>query len=425
MRRWLLLAIAGGLASGVTLGLGPLAAGAQSDAGARLTTFDASASADGVRVGVFVAGAPLANQVVDLGGPTAQALLNSLGRSQAFAAMPYPGDTLLSLPGTIFPVIGLPSPPGYPLIARSDVSTSPQSSITQPGLSLTAKSDNHSSQASASSGGGGAAGGVAAAAATALTRLDDSTGDLTANSQATADVANIQGVLRIGHVSGEAQVVQPASGGVKATSSFAVEGVSIAGVSAAVTDKGIVLPGTTTPVPDTSGLSSVLDGAGVSMKYLVASAQGSSVVSAGLVVSVKEAGPTGNDVVTYTFGRAAASVAGSSSSAAAASTGAGAVPTSTGDQTTLPAPSTGTDTGGLGSPLSAAVASVPGSSVAGSSPRIPRSAVAPTAGPPTRVAPASSTASAASLYLLLVAGAIVAASGLVLVRLFGVKLAWT
>jgi hypothetical protein len=38
---------------------------------------------------------------------------------------------------------------------------------------------------------------------------------------------------------------------------------------------------------------------------------------------------------------------------------------------------------------------------------------------------ASSTASAASLYLIIVVGAVVAASGLVLIRVFGVKLLWT
>src|SRR5437868_5951105 len=77
-----------------------LPVGAQSAPGPSLTAFDASAGADGVRVGVVLNGAPLTPQIVDVGGPTAQAVLTGFGKSQAFASMPYPGDAVLTLPPT-------------------------------------------------------------------------------------------------------------------------------------------------------------------------------------------------------------------------------------------------------------------------------------------------------------------------------------
>src|SRR5207245_10170445 len=113
-----------------------------------------------------------------------------------------------------------------------------------------------------------------------------------------------------------------------------------AGTSVAVTDKGIVFPGSTSPVPDTSGLNPVLDGAGVSMKYLRATSVGQAVVSAGLVVSVKQAGPTGDVVVTYTFGRATASASGSATQATGPGIGVG-TGTATPGPGGLAAPSTG------------------------------------------------------------------------------------
>jgi hypothetical protein len=419
------VAVAVLLALGVT-GVATAVAGARTTRAADVptpTSYDASAAADGVRIGVFINGFPLVNQVVDVGMPSAQAVLNALGKSQAFAAMPYPGDAVLTLPGTLFPLVGAPPPPSYPLIASSDATTSPQASVNQVGLSMSAKSDEHSSTAKVMAGGGG---GVSSTEADATSKLDPGTGELTATSESTTEVVTVQGVLRLGRVDATAQVTQAPNSNVKTASSFSAEGVTIAGVSTAVSDKGIVLPGRTTPVPDTTGLSPVLDAAGVSMKVVPVDQQPNSIVSAGLVVSVKETGPTGNAIVTYTLGRASASAAASfetvpSESAAGptvAGSTAGTESTGAGGQAV-----TG-DTGGPGalattSPsLSTGVAATP-------RPRTTTGRTTPGLKAVALAGAASSTTSAASFYLVLVVGAAVAASGLVLVRLFGVKLLWT
>src|SRR5438445_6738615 len=79
------------------------------------SSFNGVAGADGVRLTVFNATAPVAQTPVDGGGPTAQASLDSLGSSKAFASYPYPGDILIAVPGLLAGLTGLPAPPGYPL----------------------------------------------------------------------------------------------------------------------------------------------------------------------------------------------------------------------------------------------------------------------------------------------------------------------
>jgi hypothetical protein len=424
MRRgvWLALALFLGLSGAGFAGVAGVRA--QTAPGPTITSYDASAGADGVRVGVFITGFPLVNQVVDVGAPSAQAAVNALGKSQAFAAMPYPGDAVLTLPSTVLPLLGVPSPPGFPLIASSDASTSPEATVSQPGLSMTAKSEERSSTAKVVAGGGS---GVGSAEATATSKVDAPSGEVSATSAMNADVVSVQGVLRIGHVGATAQVTQGTSGDAKVASTFSAEGVTIAGVSVGVSDKGIVLPGTSTRVPDTSGLSPVLDLAGVSMKVLPVERHANSVVSSGLVVSTKAAGPTGDILVTHTFGRASAAASGSFEAAPAGSSAGGdiaapASPPDSSDVAAAPAAS-----GAVGTTAGLTSTSPTLSSGVASSPRRP--AAAPSSRPgQTAVALAgasSSTTSAASLYLVLVVGAVVAASGLVLVRLFGVKLLWT
>src|SRR5205823_10310965 len=65
------------------LAAGSLAAGAAEADGPYQGTYSASANADGLRVTMTLPAAPLSNTVADVGGPTAQAVLDSNGASQA------------------------------------------------------------------------------------------------------------------------------------------------------------------------------------------------------------------------------------------------------------------------------------------------------------------------------------------------------
>jgi hypothetical protein len=398
------LAVAGGL---WLLVLAVPSARAQSELG----SFDAVAGADGVRVSGLVPGAPLSPQVVDKATPVAQALVNGLGESRAFAFAPYPGDNALSLPGTLFPLVGLPAPPSYPLMAASESPTQPESTISQPGLTLAAKSDELASTAKATVGGDAGANAVGRAMTSAGAKADRETGEVVAEAASTVESATFEGVLRIGATHATAKVVQPPTGPAKLEASFSAEGVTIAGTTVGVTDKGFVLPGSTAAVPDTSGLSPVLDQAGISMVFLEPVVGEYSVVSGGLVVTVPVALPDRDPVLTtYTFGRASASAQG---------VVAGVVPID--DSTDVPPTPDGSGSvlGSGSSPGAVASPSLPGPTGEGGS-VVPPSAAAPAAAQ--RAVP---MASAVSFYLVLVAAAVVAATGAVLVRLFGVRLLWT
>src|SRR5688572_14937189 len=63
-----------------------------SPAGAQSVRYQAGAAADGARLSVTVPGATVVDQIIDGGGPTAQAAIDSLGGSSALAAQPYPGE---------------------------------------------------------------------------------------------------------------------------------------------------------------------------------------------------------------------------------------------------------------------------------------------------------------------------------------------
>src|SRR5436309_6492179 len=82
-----------------------------SPAGAESLRYQASAGADGARLSVTIPGATVVDQVIDGGGPTAQAAVSSLGGSSALAAQPYPGELAIIGPGLGASLIGAPQPP--------------------------------------------------------------------------------------------------------------------------------------------------------------------------------------------------------------------------------------------------------------------------------------------------------------------------
>src|SRR5688500_12652007 len=141
--------------------------------------FAGVAAADGIRVTVDVPNSVSRNPV-DGGGPTAQANLDSLGTSVAFASHPYPGSIPVGGPSALtgvlaglFPQLGqLPTPPGYPFYVESRYPLSGRSEATGPGQSLEAESTATSASSRASGGFGtpsGSAGFLRSASSVAST----------------------------------------------------------------------------------------------------------------------------------------------------------------------------------------------------------------------------------------------------------------
>ena len=393
---------------------GTIAAHGQSGA----TSFQATAAAEGVRIGVAAPNFVVVDQLVDVGVPVAQSTVDGLGNSKAFASNPYPGELAISGPGTVAGLTGLPNPGNYPLYAASSYPTTPEAHFSQPNYDLSAKSAEQSSDAVASAGGSAADSSVGAVKATATSRRAADSGTVSAEAISTADAVNLAGgALRIGAIRATAKVSRRTNAAPARSSSLSVDGVSVAGQSVGFNDKGLAIAGTSTPIPDNSPIAQVLAGADISVRYLKGIADPDGVVSPGLMITQRQQVPQGPMlIVTYVFGRAVAHA--SLTGAERAVTG--AVPIAG-----------GTDPAGV---VESPAATAPTRASSGETLSPARMATSGAQGQSTtiaatgRAAPARLSkggASTASIYVILLIGAAIALGGGQLLRMMGVRMAWT
>lgn len=274
-----------------------------------LATFRATASAEGVRVGLVANGAPVTNHVIDLAGPVAQAVVDSTTGSSALGSVAYPGDLVVTAPGLLAGLSGGQTSgvvPPYPLIAVAGSTGEPESTVDGPGSSMRAAGDARQAEASATTGAGAEVGAAATIGARARVEVDDDTVTATASSEASSVTI---GPLVLGHVVARSTATAAPGEDVQRRSSFEVIGVSIAGVDLRITADGLVVAGTAQAVPMATA-TAILDGAGISMRWIDEEETADGVVSAGLVVTREQELPAAVTPVTtsFTFGRAAASV---------------------------------------------------------------------------------------------------------------------
>jgi hypothetical protein len=419
------------------------------EAPAAPTSYEARASAEGVRISFGAPGFVAVDTFVDGGGPISQSVIDGLGNSQAFAALPYPGDLAISGPGLLAGLTGLPSPPAYPFYVASSHPTVPEATLAQPGYELKAKSSESESQASTMTGSGSGSGDSASAIGStvtkAVTNRDATSGMVTGEATGRADIVNIGGVLRIGQVDSRAKVTRAPGGEPTREASFAINGMTIAGQTVGFSDKGFTFGGTNTPIPQGNPLLEVLKQAKISVEYLARADNPDGVVSPGVVIRQELATPSGPTmVVRYVFGQMAASatVSGSPTSIGDSLSPIGEVPAetqfvdapfdsgapaATADPPTFPSvpedTSNSDSSGSVDTGLSTPTALSP--EVAGPAVTEP---APPVAGVVQEAAPISGTpmtlVDTASIYLILVAAAVVALAGGTVLRLMGVKLKW-
>jgi len=359
--------------------------------------FFAVAAADGVRVGEFAKNAPVADQVLDFGIPSAQASLDPLA-STGYAAYPYPGDTALAGPGLgrgalqgspfNLPPSVTNNIPDYGLIAASNYPAKPEASVGQDPFALKAQSSENSSQSSATSGiASGDQAHFGYLAATATSTHDPSGGEAKAVGESTVESIDIQGVLRIGRVHARASATGPADGPAAIASEFQAEGVTIAGQAVALTDKGF---------PDTSPLTQALKQAGITVLPVAKTQDADGVVSAGLIIQVPHTFP-------------------------------GSPQPSVGGETVSASPETSESAAPVSAPSSADLsASAPSSATpAPSTAGTTRGATPSSNGQLVPVSASGTTLSATTLfYLVLALGGLSAFAGVQLIRFFAVRLAW-
>src|SRR5438445_3161714 len=167
-RRALCLAAGSGVLATAVLAVATTVAGG-AEAPAAPTSYEAVASAEGVRFSFGAPGFVAVDTFIDGGGPVSQSVIDGLGNSRAFASLPYPGDLAISGPGLLAGLTGLPSPPPYPFYVSSSHPTTPESKLAQPGYGLAAKSAESSSEGSTMTGGGSGSGASASAIGSTVT----------------------------------------------------------------------------------------------------------------------------------------------------------------------------------------------------------------------------------------------------------------
>lgn len=415
-------------------------------------SYEAVASAEGVRFSFGAPGFVAVDTFIDGGGPVSQSVIDGLGNSRAFASLPYPGDLAISGPGLLAGLTGLPSPPPYPFYVSSSHPTTPEAKLTQPGYELAATSAESSSQASTRTGGtqgtGSGASAIGSTVANAVTSRDAGSGVVTAEATGMADVINIGGVLRIGQVDAKAKVTRGPGAEPTREATFVINGMMIAGQTVGFSEKGFTFGGTNMPIPQGNPLLEALKQAKITVQYLSRIDNPDGVVSPGLVVRQEQATPGGPTmVIRYVFGQMAASATVSGS------------PTSIGDS--LPVIDTGPSETEVISPPADTPAPLPattdtvaltagtddtgsydssgfgsgstGVADSGSSTTPTAEVAAPVTETPAGVVQEAAPISRApmtlvdtsSIYLILVAGAAVALGGGTVLRLMGVKLKWT
>jgi hypothetical protein len=391
----------------------PLAAGASplrtpADNGGS-STWAAIAAADGARIGVVVKDFLVVSDVVDVGGPAAQSVLNGFGDSKAYAAFPYPGEIALTAHG-----LSQGAVPNYPLIAQSNP-TQQERDVDAGPVHLHAQSADDRSAATSQSGTGSGDFAAGTARSTAITAHDPDSGAVTSDAESTIDAISIKGVLSIGRVHSHARMVSEPGAPARRFADTQLVDVMVGGQEVGVTDKGLVLAGSNVPLPPDSTANAMLSAAGITVHYLTATKTPTSLVAPGLSVTAVEDVPgVGETTVTYVFGQAAVTAqakgaveaeptppVGPTSTATSTASGSGTAGP-VGDSTAVPSAASGSEPGDA--PFTAGL---PGATPATGY------NLAATEGP-----------SSESLYVVIAAGAIVLVAAVQLFRILAVKLAW-
>jgi hypothetical protein len=395
--------------------------------GAPTPAFSGTAAADGVRATLTIPGAPLSEQLVDVGGPSAQVAVDSIGTSTAFAAFPDPGGVVQSAPGLLsgllnqgafgLPPIPLPSLPKYPLLIKTDGTGTRDATLGAGPYSLKAHSAATSSNATAM---GGLQTGVVGNVATVTSSssvLPVADGSVVATS--TVDVQGLTiGPVTLAGIRSTATMALNHDGTITSSSKATINALEIGGLAVGIDSSSLTTPGPTVPLPIGSALNALLGVLKINLQLAPTQKLPGKVIAPALLVTMPLDVPlgTGPGTLSLTLGGASASMSGS--------------PT-TDDETAGGSPGGGSGTAATdaGSATNAPSAAVPdgGAPVAG-----PDIASVPPSSKAKALAPATRRTAAivgifdiSSLYLAITGCALAAYTLGHLIRLMGVRARWT
>jgi hypothetical protein len=281
---------------------------ARADAG---LSFNASASADPVRVLSTIANFPATKSPVDSGGPSAQATLSTTNGGTAYSAAPDPGSFFLSLPtigagvaaqnGYTFPF----NVPPYPLAIRAD-DQQPSQSVGAGGYELNADVAPSSAVARTQTGAQSPGGNVALSLANAQIT---STGQ-GVKAEAVSDIQTLTiGPLTLGGIRSMATVISDQTGALTRSSSFSVDAARIGTLPVGLAPDGFTVAGQPVPAADQKTMNDTLAASGISLTQFPAQKTDTGLVGAGLVVTQKFDSPQfGATQIAYRIGGVAVSL---------------------------------------------------------------------------------------------------------------------
>jgi hypothetical protein len=283
-------------------------------------TYTVTARADTFAFEFVETGAPAApgGEIFYATPSTAQALLDSVGRSQGYAAAPSPGPFFATQPSNgngVLAGFGFPfSFPDYPFYAASDYPVVPASDKAFGPFRARAESNQYGAV------GDGRSGGLTnddpafmSSRAAARVALDPDTRVRTAVADSRFD-GFTTGPLAIGQSLAHAKMTQTPGSPPTKESSFTIGSIKIAGVEIAMTDKGFKLGDQAPPTADMTQLFGVLAQAGITVEYLPARQTQTSIDSAGLKITRAGADPNGTQhKVALILGRVGTSIQGGTS----------------------------------------------------------------------------------------------------------------
>lgn len=386
--------------------------------------YSAGGEADGLRATVTVNNFLVVSQLADVGIPTASTTVDSLGDSTGYASYPYPGATVVSAEGLVESGGG-PQLPPYPFYVESAWPGTPKASNSAGPYTIGSTSTANETNASATS--SAAIGQLTTGLVTTTSKsgFDDAAQTLTAISQSAVDSVDL-GVLRIGKVTAGAEVIAGPKGTPKATSTFHAEGITIDGITVGLDTQGLVLGGSSAPLPPDSSLSHALAQSGISVHYVAGYNSGGEVVSPGLRIDSTQNLPSGaTAVISYFFGEAAAHAQLITQGAPAAVSAIVPMPPPSGSSGQV-APVAGGVAGAPSTPGSLATAGPQGQTIVGAQETSPagEQGATVTGNPQVITSREPATFSSTGFYAILVLAAVAALGGAQLIRLFAVRQSW-
>ncbi|HZE66867.1 MAG TPA: hypothetical protein VE081_09570 [Sporichthyaceae bacterium] len=295
---------------GLLLAAAPFLSGGAARADAPLS-FNASASADPVRVLTTIANFPATKSPVDSGGPSAQATLSTTNGGTAYSAAPDPGSFFTSLPtigagvaaqnGLVFPF----NVPPYPLAIRAD-DQQPSQSVGAGGYELNADVAPSSAVARTQTGAQSPGGNVALSLANA---------EITSTAQgvkaeAVSDIQSLTvGPLTLAGIRSVAGVISDQTGSLTRSSSFSVDAARIGTLPVGLAPDGFTVAGQPVPAADQKTMNDTLAASGISLTQFPAHQTDTGLVGAGLVVTQKFDSPQfGATQIAYRIGGVAVSL---------------------------------------------------------------------------------------------------------------------